>query len=137
MSDQIAKFDPSNYVEKLREKMKSAICDIIPDEQWDAMLKSEIDSFFKERTEKDRWGNNERTIQSAFRQAIEQVLTDECKTRIGAMLSLPEWAGYWDGQKTIAGAKIEEMVQRCGVDILNRWLSVAIQQVVSQIAVQR
>lgn len=137
MSDQIAKFEPANYVEKLRDKMKSAICDIIPDEQWDAMLKAEIDGFFKERVQKDHWGNQDKVIPSSFHQAIEQVLSDECKNRVSEMLKSPEWTGYWDGQKQIAGAKIEEMVREQGVEILNRWLGAAIQQVVAQIGAIR
>ena len=31
---EVAKFDPATYVDKVRDKIKQSLVDIIPDEQW-------------------------------------------------------------------------------------------------------
>lgn len=53
-SESIAKFDPSSYVEATRARVKSALVELIPDEQWNAMLKQQIDAFLKPSVERCR-----------------------------------------------------------------------------------
>lgn len=129
----LTKFDPASYIDKLRDKMKQSMIDIIPDEQWDLMLKSEIDAFFTDKVERGSYSQPDRKVPSAFKQAAQKVLEEECKKRVAAMLQEPEWAGYWSGQKTIAGTKIGEMVQAHGAQIMTKWIEAAVQQVVSDI----
>ena len=133
MSTEVAKFDPSTYVDKVRDKIKQSLIDVIPDDQWNTMLKTEISSFFEHRTERDRWGGNETTIKSEFHRLVKVVLEEETKKRIREMLAGDEWSGYWDGTKQQAGEEIARIARENGAAILAKWLEAAIGQVISGI----
>ena len=132
-TEQIAKFDPTTYVDKVRDKIKQSLVDVIPDEQWNAMLKAEISSFFENKTEHDRWSNQSTTKPSEFRRLVAIVLEEETKRRIRDMLAGPEWESYWDGNKTQAGEEIARIARENGAAILAKWLEAAIGQVISSI----
>lgn len=128
----LTKFDPQSYADKLRDRMKASMVDIIPDEEWEMLLKTQLKDFFEDKSVVTAFG--ERKAQpSPFKNAVVQVLEEETKKRIREMLERPEWSGYWNGQEAVAGKAIEEMVKEHGADILNNWLSSAIQAVVSRI----
>ena len=38
---------PMDFVGKLKERIKEQFLDVVPDEEWDRLIKSEIESFFK------------------------------------------------------------------------------------------
>ena len=38
---EVTKFDPASYVDKVRDKIKQSLIDVIPDDQWNAMLRSD------------------------------------------------------------------------------------------------
>ena len=133
----VAKFDPSTYVDKVRDKIKQSLIDVIPDEQWNAMLRAEIASFFENKTDHDRWRNETTTKPSEFRRIAAIVFAEETKRRIREMLSGPDWTSYWDGQKQVAGEEIARIARENGTAILAKWLEAAIGQIVSSIQFQR
>jgi hypothetical protein len=132
MSTEVTKFDPATYVDKVRDKIKQSLIDVIPDEQWNAMLKAEISGFFEHRTNRDQWGGTTTTM-SEFHRIAKLVLEEETKKRLRDMLNGPDWTSYWDGNKQQAGEEIAKLARDNGAAILAKWLESAISQVISSI----
>ena len=133
MSTEVTKFDPATYVDKVRDKIKQSLVDVIPDEQWNAMLKAEISSFFESRKERSTYNNEVREHPSEFRRIVNTVVEEETKKRIRDMLATPEWSSYWDGTKQQAGDEIARIARQNGAAILAKWLEAAIGQVITSI----
>lgn len=133
MSTDVAKFDPATYVDKVRDKVKQSLIDVIPDEQWNAMLKAEISSFFENKRERLSYSHEVRETPSEFHKIVKAVVEEETKKRVRDMLSTPEWSSYWDGTKQQAGEEIARIARENGAAILAKWLEAAIGQVISGI----
>ena len=133
MSTEVTKFDPATYVDKVRDKIKQSLIDIIPDDQWNAMLAAEISGFFKEQVVPGNGYRETSTRPSEFRRIVLTVLEEETKRRVKDMLSSPEWSSYWDGNKQRAGEEIARLAQENGAAILAKWLEAAIGQVITSI----
>jgi len=131
MSNEVTKFDPASYVDKVRDKIKQSLIDVIPDDQWNVMLKTEIETFFKTKTF-SHYGE-QREQPSEFRRIVASVIEDETKKRVRDMLNSPEWSSYWDGTKQQAGEEIARIARENGAAILAKWLEAAIGQVISNI----
>jgi len=41
------KFDPSKLMDGVRDRIKATFVSLIPDDQWEVMVKKEIDAFFE------------------------------------------------------------------------------------------
>jgi hypothetical protein len=128
---EVTKFDPTSYVDKVREKIKQSLIDVIPDDQWNAMLRAEIGAFFENRVTSNY--GQQTTHSSEFRRIVTGVIEEETKRRIREMLSGPDWASYWDGTKQQAGEEIARLARENGAAILAKWLESAITQVISSI----
>lgn len=131
----VTKFDPTSFVDKLRDKIKHAMIDVIPDEQWDTMLKHEVETFFRSKVVSDYHGNREQP--SEFRRIVLGILEEEIKTRTKAMFAGPEWQSYWADNKQKAGEEIARLARENGAAILSKWLESAITQVIDSIRFQR
>lgn len=138
----IAPFDPTSYVDKIREKIKSSLVDIIPDAQWDAMLRLEVTRFFENKIDttpqNSYYGQAKpREVPGEFRQVVLAELEKETVRRVKELLASEEWRVYWDGTKLNVGAKIAELARDNGAAILSKWLEAAIGQVISGIQFAR
>lgn len=130
---EVAKFDPATYVDKVRDKIKQSLIDIIPDEQWNAMLAAEIAGFFKEQVVPGNGYHTTSTKPSEFHRIVLTVLEEDTKRRVKDMLASPEWSSYWDGNKQKAGEEIARIARENGAAILAKWLEAAIGQVIDGI----
>jgi hypothetical protein len=45
-NQQVQKFDPSTLMQGVKDRIKATFVSLIPDDQWDGMVKKEIDAFF-------------------------------------------------------------------------------------------
>ena len=43
---EVQKFDPAQLMQGVRERVKATFVSLIPDEQWEQMIKKECDDFF-------------------------------------------------------------------------------------------
>lgn len=126
---EVTKFEPINFVEKLRDKMKQSMIDLIPEEQWNTMLKAELDSFFSDKTDRNAYSYN--TVPSELKQVIRKILNEEIQKKVRDMLHSPQWEAEWKNNEMVAGEKIMALMKEHGASILNAWLAGAIQQVVT------
>jgi len=138
MTTEVAKFDPSTYVDKVRDKIKQSLVDVIPDEQWDAMLRAEIAAFFKPSPSHSpathsHYGVLPSERPSEFHRIVTGVLEEEVKKRARAVLDGPDWQSYWDGTRQRVGEEIGRIARENGHLILAKWLEAAIAQVIDHV----
>ena len=101
MADEIVKFDPATFTDKIRDRIKSAFVDLIPDDQWNEMVKQEIDGFVNGRLHTSGYHRGERDY-PGLKAAIHEALTKAAKERIAAVIASEEWGGGTDARaKTI------------------------------------
>jgi hypothetical protein len=117
---EVATIQSANFVDKLRDRMKQTMIDLIPETQWNSMLKNEIDSFFSDKTNRHAYGNE--TTPSEFKVAVRKVLTEEIQRKVREMLSSEEWSEYWNGMEQMTGEKLGEFIQANGRLILDNWV---------------
>ena len=46
---EIAKFDQANLMQNVRDRIKATFVGLIPDEEWDALVRKEVDAFLNEK----------------------------------------------------------------------------------------
>jgi hypothetical protein len=126
---EVTKFDPNAYVDKIREKIKASLIDVIPDDQWNTMLRAEITQFFESKRPAYHGGPAQ---PSEFHRVVMSVIEDETKTRVKELLNSPEWTSHWDGTKMQAADEIARLVRENSAAIMAKWLEAAITQVVDR-----
>jgi hypothetical protein len=77
MENEIKKFDVNEAMKNVKDKIKDAFVNLIPDEQWNEMVKKEIDLYFQQKEE--RYDN--RNYTSNFTKDVHSVLQQEVKDR--------------------------------------------------------
>lgn len=127
-----APFDPAAAVNAIRDRIRGAMLDIIPTEQWDALIKAEMHAFMNDRVTGS--GYNQNTYPSGFKKIVHEMLEEDAKARVKALLSSPEWQAKWTGSggDTEASDAVKAYVTANAGAILNAWVGNAIQQVVQQ-----
>lgn len=108
-----AKFDNASLADKLRERIRSTLGELISDEQWTAMMRAEVDRFLKPRVEGS--GYHQRTTPSDFQAIAESVIGENVRARMKKHLEeSPEWQSRWDpkGGPENLPKRLEEMVER-------------------------
>jgi hypothetical protein len=127
MSEQaIQTVNLEDAAKQLREKIRLAFVDLIPPEQWDAMVKTELEAFTKPRPpERDQWGHvrvNERP--SVFHEVAEQVYREHLKELVKAELQKPEWCGQWDSSegRYVFGEKVNAWLTENSAAIMHTML---------------
>ncbi len=89
---QIEKFDPSKLMDGVRDRIKATFISLIPDAQWEQLVKTECEKYFKIENNYSSYRDN-----SLFGQEVQRLLAEEVKTRVKDYLS-KEWATtYWNG----------------------------------------
>jgi len=86
---EIAKFDPSTLMEGVRAKIRASFVELIPDDAWNQMVKTEIDNFLL--GEYDRWSNKRND--SGFQKIVREELQKAVKEKVTAVIAefQPNW----------------------------------------------
>ncbi len=86
MADEIQKLDLNDATEKLKAKIQSAFVDIIPDEQWTAMIQGELEKFTTKTRVPQRYGDDLITP-PAFETLAQGVLLEVAREKMKAKLN--------------------------------------------------
>lgn len=131
-----APFDPAAAVNAIRDKIRGAMLDIIPAEQWDALIRAEMHDFMNDRTTGS--GYSQTTHLAGFKRIARELLEEDARARVKALLSSPEWQEkrVANGEKDASDAIKMYVTENAG-KILNAWVGSAIQQVVQQMQYAR
>lgn len=106
----ITPFNPVSYAEKLRDKIKSALVDIVPDEQWADLIKKEVEAFFAKKNVTRNYNNQISDSESEFSAIARQVLGEEAKKHIRAELETPGWADVWDNGRLAGSESLRKLL---------------------------
>jgi hypothetical protein len=90
---EIKDFDPNDALKAVKERIKDSFVSIIPDDQWEDMVKKEVSNYFSETTTTS-YGNNNTRI-SAFKSDVHSILSEETKSRVKAYL-LENFQQAWE-----------------------------------------
>jgi hypothetical protein len=122
MTTEIKQFDASQAMASVKERIKDAFVSLIPDEQWEQMVKKEVGSYFEVKTEGYQRGQS-----SDFTMDVHQVLKAEVDKRVKEYLQ-SNFTTVWD-QNGVAkcNQKVEEMITKNAGKILAEMIGGSIQ----------
>ena len=91
---EIAKFDQANLMQNVRDRIKATFVGLIPDEEWDALVRKEVDAFLNEKAnltfhayqeKKSGWyaqPENPAQIKSVDLSPFRAIVWEECASRL-------------------------------------------------------
>jgi hypothetical protein len=131
MSNELAHFNPSNYAEAIRQKIKIAMLEVIPEEQWRKMIEAEIRGYIEPRVG-NRYNFDSHRGLSEFEKDVRYACAQEIEARMKAYFATPEWASEWDSDngRLKVGQKVEEFLLKNSSQILTSWLGQAFQNMI-------
>lgn len=88
---EIEKFDPSTLAEKVRDRIRNSIADLIPDDAWSTLIKKEVDVFFAPKQET----SHNKYQPSTISELVRRELHDEIKIRLKEFFQSAEWKEQW------------------------------------------
>lgn len=115
MENEIKKFDMNEAMKNVKDKIKDAFVTLIPDEQWNEMVKKEVDSYFQQKQE----GYGERGYSSSFTKDVHSVLQQEVKDRVKQYLNENFNNTWYDNGVPVCNTKVEEMITKNAGKILS------------------
>lgn len=127
MSQEIKKFDANEAMKSVREKIKDSFVSLIPDEQWNEMVKKELDEYFKQREE----GSGYRTYASMFTKDVHSILSEEVKVKVKEYLSTNFNAVWYNNGVPVCNEKVEEIITKNAGKILSDMIGGTIQMALS------
>lgn len=118
MSNEISTFEAS-----VRDRLKSIVAELIPEDRWDAIVLATVQDF--ERVDLPK------LVKAELEAKYKAVIRDE--------FSKPEWATFWQDGQEVASQKVKELMIESAPLIISGLFGSAMQQVVSQLryAMQR
>jgi len=127
MENEIKKFDVNEAMLNVKDRIKDAFVSLIPDEQWNEMVKKEIDSYFLVREE----GYGERGRSSSFTKTVHSVLELEVKERVKTYLTENFNNVWYDSGVPVCNAKVEEFISKNAGKILTDMIGGTMQQILA------
>jgi hypothetical protein len=124
---------PNNLAELVRDKVKMALVDIVPQEQWDRVIKAEWDSFFKERTVPGQYGRSAEKKPSLFTEMVHEAIRKQLHKKIQEQVET-ETAGMWPGNTPEHdGPLVAEIVKECAPHIFQAFARDVMMNVVQNV----
>ncbi len=114
METEIKKFDANEAMQNVKDRIKDAFVSLIPDEQWNDMVKKEVDSYFTSKQE----GYGERGYSSSFTKDVHSILKQEVNVRVAQYLKENFSNVWYDNGVPVCNAKVEEMIVKNSGKIL-------------------
>jgi FKBP-type peptidyl-prolyl cis-trans isomerase (trigger factor) len=122
-NQEIKKFDANEALKSVKEKIKDSFVSLIPDEQWNEMVKKEVDSYFKETKE----GYGERGYSSSFTKDVHSILSQEVKERVKQYL-IENFNTVWiNNGVPVCNQKVEQIITNNAGKILSDMIGGTIQ----------
>lgn len=114
MADEIQKLDLNDAAEQLRDKIKFAFADTIPDEQWLAMIQAELKKFSEPRVVPNSYDSRKNTTKpSEFSEIAQGILRAHMAEQLEAKIKggdyLPDGATFVSIVQDWMTANVDEM----------------------------
>jgi hypothetical protein len=136
MSDAINRWQPNDFKDKVEKRIKETFVDLIPEEAFQKMVSDSIDNFTTGRTVTDKsgYGQNqtvkERYIPSGLERLVEDMLKDEVKTAIRALLNGDEWKTNYEG---LVGDQLKSLVVAATPALITGAITQMTEQVIERV----
>lgn len=127
---EIQKFDPSQLMQGVRDRIKATFVSLIPDEQWEQMIKKEADGFF---AKKENYSN--RDYISDFQQECRKVMNDVAKEKVILFMKTYDhqlWNGNIDMPEPTDALK--QLLLKMAPELFVGMMSNMIQKTISEIS---
>ena len=99
------KFDPSQLMQGVKDRIKATFVSLIPDEQWSQMVDTEVKSYFAKNSEGYR---NE--FRSKFTETVYDVLREETKAKVKDIINHPDFAIHWEGNNQKVSVAMKQLI---------------------------
>ncbi len=127
MNNQVERFDPQSLMAGVRDRIKATFVSLIPDDEWERLVKAEIETFFQS---KDRYNSTYYT--SDFQMIVNQELTAHTKNQVAKLLVSPEYIAMYDaGSGTQTSLFIKKFLEENAAKIFSNILSSSFQNVIN------
>lgn len=127
MPEEIKYFDANEALKHVKERIKDSLVSLIPDDQWNEMVKKEVDSYFKEKDE----GYGDRGRSSSFTREVHTCLQEEVRVKVKEYL-VTNFNKVWHNNGVpICNEKVEEMITKNAGKILSDMIGATIQNALS------
>ncbi len=120
MSNEVSPFNALSVADKVREKIQATFADLIPEETWKEMIRTEIKRFVSETRE---YGSQKK---SPLATLIEAEIEKKFRTEIGKALDAPAFGEAWNqatnsyGASAVVKTVLEQMTSEMVVMIFQR-----------------
>jgi len=128
MSNEIEKFDPSRLMDGVRDRIKATFVSLIPEDQWEQMIKKEIDNFFGK---KDYYRQNR--DYTNFENICNKVFAEICENKVKEFLAAYT-SNTWSNNAPIVSDDLKKMLIEKAPEIFLSILGGAMQNVINNMA---
>ncbi len=111
MENQVEKFDPSTLMQGVKDRIKATFLSFIPDDQWEVLIKKEVDAFFdseqtlifaeKEKYKEGAWNSTKYATleikQSPFRALVWEHCYKVTENILKEKITKEYFSNVWDG----------------------------------------
>lgn len=117
MSEHVKPFQPQDLMEGVKAKIRATFVDLIPDDAWDNMVKTEVDRYFKNHLTTGR----QVPSYTPFSKFIQNQLEEFCKEKFKEYLNTDEFKSTWDSEGNLMMSKAveETLVNNAGNILAN------------------
>lgn len=116
---EVEKFDPSKLMDGVKDRIKATFISLIPDDQWEIMVKKEIDKFFELR-DTNNYSNSQDRWKSDFGNLVRNEVHEYCKNKLAEYLKQPEFNESWKGNEARVSEYIKKfMIENSGELMMN------------------
>lgn len=121
---EIQKFDPSQLMQGVRDRIKATFVSLIPDAQWEQLCQKEIDEFFNPKRE---YGNYKDI--SSFSKVCSEVLHDITKDQVQRALEKYE-STIWNNNELVVNDLLKESLLKNASELFAAMVGSQVQRVI-------
>lgn len=139
-SKEVEKFNPQDLMQGVKDKIKATFVSLIPDDQWEQMVETEVNKFFKVRQDSYISNNNHDKYHSDFGDLVKQILNEETKEKVREILQGDKYKSDWKDGRTVASKHLDQLIKKAMPDmfmtIMTNTVSNTIQQMQNNVPQQ-
>ncbi len=125
---EIMKVSTETIKEKITNKIREGFVNLIPDEQWDALVQGELDNFTC-ATSNGIYGSKESPLKIMIREGIEEIF----RKKVADELSKPEWSDMYTDGRNIASELVSKIVKENAAELVEGLMGSFTQNVVMKV----
>ena len=118
MEKEIIKYDASKVMEGVKDKIKATFVDLIPDDKWEEMIKTEIDKWLKS----DNWNKSE------FQQLVNKCLSEVIGEKLSALIKEKYISEIWENGQIQPTEELKKLIIENAGKVLLGMLGNEVQQ---------